>query len=77
MTNGGSGDLRVLVPLGTGVQVQVERQGSGTVRVPEAVAKQTTPTGQLWESRSYANAAQKVSIRVQSQGSGDIIVEYR
>ncbi len=74
---GGSGSFSLGSPSDAAIRVEVNDSGSGSVNVPSSL--QTVERGEgdrgIWESPTFATAAERIIVRVESVGSGSISVQ--
>jgi len=75
--SGGSGGFRLDVPDGAALQVEVRDSGSGSVRLPSGMSEIRRGDGDegLWETPGFAGAADRVTVIVESMGSGSVRIQ--
>lgn len=77
--NGGSGNINIDLPDGAGVRVVVRDDGSGALRLPDGFERvggngDNDNNEGTWENEAYETAEFPVTIIVEDQGSGDIVI---
>ena len=72
--DGASGSISFELPTGTEVRIEVTDSGSGSLNLPRGLTQVEKGEGDegIWETPGYANATQRILIRVQDIGSGSL-----
>lgn len=72
--HGASGSISLELPAGIEVRIEVTDSGSGSLNLPRGLTQVEKGNGDegTWETAGYANANQRILIRIQDFGSGSL-----
>jgi len=72
--DGASGSISLELPGNAEVRIEVMNSGSGSLNLPRGLTQVEKGNGDegIWETAGYANASQRILIRVQDIGSGSL-----
>jgi len=72
--DGASGSISLELPGNAEVRIEVMNSGSGSLNLPRGLTQVEKGNGDegIWETAGYANATQRILIRVQDIGSGSL-----
>lgn len=75
--DGGSGSINLQLPADVAVRIEVLGSGSGSLNLPRGLTQieEGNDDEGVWETAGYANAAQRILIRIEDIGSGSVNID--